>query len=272
MSWSALRSAFDPLALAAPLVGLALGEVRRPAHVVDVDLLAVRVEVEDLGDGLLEQRRVVADHDETAPVGPEELAQPDDRVGVEVVGRLVEEQRLGAGEQDAGQLDAAPLTTRQGAQRLGHQPVLDPERGRDLGGLGLGGVPTAGVQVGVRALVAAHRPVADEGSSLPISSSAAWSRRTTESRPRADRIARGPAPRGRRSAGPGQVADRAGGVDLAGGGQAVAGEDAGQRGLPAPLRPTRPTVSGSDPEGDVVHQQPSPGSDLELLGTDHEAG
>ena len=150
-----------PLALAAPLVGLALGEVRRPAHVVDVDLLAVGVEVEDLGDGLLEQRRVVADHDQPALVRLEELAQPDDRVGVEVVGRLVEEQRLGAGEQDPGQLDAAPLATGEGAQRLGHQPVLDPEGRRDLRGLGLGGVPAAGVEVGVRALVAPHRPLAD---------------------------------------------------------------------------------------------------------------
>ena len=70
----------------------------------------------------------------------EEVAQPDDRVGVEVVGRLVEQQRLGAGEQDPGQLDPAPLAAGQRAQRLAEDPVLDAEAVRDLGGLGLGGV------------------------------------------------------------------------------------------------------------------------------------
>ena len=57
-----------PLALAALLVGLALGEVRRPAHVVDVDLGPVGVEVEHLVDARLEQPDVVADHDQAALV------------------------------------------------------------------------------------------------------------------------------------------------------------------------------------------------------------
>ena len=46
-----------PLPLAALLVGLALGEVRRPAHVVEVDLGAVGVEVQHLVDARLEQAR-----------------------------------------------------------------------------------------------------------------------------------------------------------------------------------------------------------------------
>ena len=139
----------DPLALAALLVGLALLEVGLPAHVVDVDLGPVGVEVEHPVDGRLEQRGVVADHDQPALVGLEEVAQPDDRVGVEVVGRLVEQQRLGAGEQDPGQLDPPPLATGEGLQRLAEQPVLDAEAVRDLRGLRLRGVPAAGVQLGV---------------------------------------------------------------------------------------------------------------------------
>jgi hypothetical protein len=51
-------------------------------------------------------------------VGAQELAQPDDRVGVEVVGRLVEEQGRRTGEQDPGQLDPAPLPAGEGAQLL----------------------------------------------------------------------------------------------------------------------------------------------------------
>ena len=38
-----------------------------------------------------------------------------------------------------------------------------PEAGRDLDGLRLGGVPAAGVQLGVGARLALHRPVGDLG-------------------------------------------------------------------------------------------------------------
>ena len=112
-----------PLLLAAPLVGLALLQVALPADVVDVDLGAVGVEVPHLVDDGLEQLDVVADHDQAAVVARQEAAQPGDRVGVEVVGRLVEQQGLGVGEQDPGQLDAAALTAGEGAQRLGQHPV-----------------------------------------------------------------------------------------------------------------------------------------------------
>jgi serine protease AprX len=70
-----------------------------------------------------------------------------------------------------------------------------------------------------------------------------------------------------------QVPDVAGAQDLAGRRQALAGEDPGQRRLACSVAPDQPhLVSRPDPEGDVVHQQSRPGSDLELLGTDHQAG
>ena len=106
----------------------------------------------------LQQRRVVADHDQATPVRRQEVAQPDDRVRVQVVGRLVEQHRLRAGEQDPGQLHPAPLAAAQRGERLAEDPVLDAEAGRDLRGLGLRGVPAAGVQLGVRPLVAAASP------------------------------------------------------------------------------------------------------------------
>ena len=57
----------------------------------------------------------------------QEAAQPGDRVGVEVVGRLVEQQDAAAGlagvaEQDPGQLDAAALAAGEGADGLGRAP------------------------------------------------------------------------------------------------------------------------------------------------------
>ncbi len=77
----------------------------------------------------------------------QERAQPGDRVGVQVVGRLVEQQRgragrpaapaVGGGEQDAGQLDPAALAAGQGGDLLVQHPVGQAEVGADPGRLAL---------------------------------------------------------------------------------------------------------------------------------------
>lgn len=154
------------LALAALLVGLALLLVELPAHVVDVDLGAVGVEVEHLVDDRLDQVDVVGDHDEAAAVGLEVVAQPDDGVGVEVVGRLVQEQGVGVREEDPGQLDTAALTAGERVQRLAEHPVGQAERGGDGGGLGLGGVSALGEELRLQALVLLHGLLA--GGALPV--------------------------------------------------------------------------------------------------------
>jgi hypothetical protein len=54
-------------------------------------------------------------HDDSAPpVGPQEVEQPLAGVVVEVVGGLVQQEQVAAGEQDAGQLDPAALPAGQG--------------------------------------------------------------------------------------------------------------------------------------------------------------
>ena len=83
------------LAAAALFVGRAGVEVFLPAHVVDVDFTAHRVEEPHPVDHVGEQVDIVADDDEPAGVPAQELAQPAQRVGVEVVGGLVEKQRGG---------------------------------------------------------------------------------------------------------------------------------------------------------------------------------
>ncbi|GAA2784178.1 hypothetical protein GCM10020219_064610 [Nonomuraea dietziae] len=50
-----------PLALAALLVGLALGQIGLPADVVDIDHTAVGVEVKDLVDRRFKKTNIVAD-------------------------------------------------------------------------------------------------------------------------------------------------------------------------------------------------------------------
>ena len=259
------------LALAALLVGLALGEVGLPADVVDVDDRAVGVEVQHPVDAGLEQPDVVGDHHEPALVVAQEVAQPHDRVGVEVVGRLVEQQRLGAGEQDPGQLDPATLTAREGAQRLVHQPVGDADRGGDLGGLGLGGVPARSVECSVGLLVAPHRPIADMrvvaahlglGVAQPLD-------HHVQPTGRQDPVARehlGVA----RAWVLGQVAEGAGVGDRPARGQRLAREDLGQRRLAGTVAADEPdAVTRPDPEGDVVHQQTGAGTDFELGDSDH---
>jgi hypothetical protein len=227
--------------------------------------------VQDLVDAGLEKPHVVADHDQAALEGPQEVPQPDDRVGVEVVGRLVEQQRLGAGEQDPRELHPAALSSGEGLQRLGQGALGDVQARGDLPGLGLGGVPASRVQRGVRLLVAAHPPVAGvrvgRGHLLL---------RLPE--PPHDLVEppRGQDPVQRQHlpvAGAGvlrEVPDAAGAGHRARRGQRLAGQDPGERRLSCPVATDQADlVAGRHPEGHVVHQQPRAGADLQMVGGDH---
>ena len=66
------------------------------------------------------------DHDERAVVAHEKLAQPVDRVEVEVVRRLVEQQRLRMAEERLREEHAHFLA----ALQLGHRPLV--QRVRDV--------------------------------------------------------------------------------------------------------------------------------------------
>ena len=112
-----------PLALAAALVGLALLQVGLPADVVDVERGPVGVQVEHLVDDGLEQLDVVADDDQPAAVAREEVAQPDDRVGVEVVRRLVEQQRLRRPRTGSGPARRGGAGRRRACRAAGRAPA-----------------------------------------------------------------------------------------------------------------------------------------------------
>ena len=83
---------------------------------------------------------IVGDDHEDALVAGEEALEPADRVEVEVVGGLVEEQRLGLAEERLGE-EHAEL---QAAGELAHRPVVlrhrDAEPGEQLGRVRLGGI------------------------------------------------------------------------------------------------------------------------------------
>ena len=96
---------------------LALGQVVAVGAAVRLDRPLVHRQ--HRRDRRVEQVQVVADHQQPPSVGAEELHQPRLGVEVEVVGRLVEQQGVGLGEQDPGQLDAAPLPARHGDAPVG---------------------------------------------------------------------------------------------------------------------------------------------------------
>ena len=104
-----LAAAFLALLLLEPL-GLLL-EVGRVIALVREVFPAI--DFEDPADHIVEEVAVVGDHQHRARIFLEMAFQPLDALGVEVVGRLVEQQDRRLLEQQAGQRDAALLTAGQ---------------------------------------------------------------------------------------------------------------------------------------------------------------
>ena len=71
------------------------------------------VELENPAGDVVEKVAIVRDRDHGAREILEEALEPCDRFGVQVVGRLVEQQHVGVGQQQAAQRHAAALAARQ---------------------------------------------------------------------------------------------------------------------------------------------------------------
>src|SRR5207244_13580773 len=99
---------------------------------------ATGVDVQDAREGLVQQDQVVADHDDRAAVRAQKVHEPRLGVAVEVVRRLVEQQQVGVGEQDARELDPPPLSSGQHAQWKVDAAFLQPQAGGDATGMRLG--------------------------------------------------------------------------------------------------------------------------------------
>jgi hypothetical protein len=261
----------DSFLLAALLVGDALALVVLPAHVVDVDDLAVRVEVEHAVDGLADELDVVADHDEPALVRLEEVAQPHDAVGVEVVGRLVEDHGVGVAEEDASEFDAATLSAGERLERLIEDPVGQGEVVRNDGGLRLGRVSADGFEPLGEPAEAAHRLLGDVrvvaahvlGGLADAGLEVAEPARVEDARARElFGVAR---PRIL-----GQVAELAGHLHGSIGRNEVAREHLGQRRLAGAVAPHEAhLVSGGDAEVHATHQLARTDADLEVTDGKH---
>ena len=69
------------------------------------------VEFEDHGADAVEEEAVVGDHQQCAPSAGQITLQPFDHLKVKMVGRLVENQEVGLGEQHIGKCHTLLLTT-----------------------------------------------------------------------------------------------------------------------------------------------------------------
>ena len=144
-------------------------KVLLPRHVVDVDLAAHGIEEPHPVHHLGQQIVIVADHHQPAGVRLEEVTQPTQRVGVEMVGRLVEQQGggmrgagLGSSEKDPRDLDPPPFAGGQGPKRPVEGMLGKVEVRADTEGFTLGGVSADGGELLLELTVAAKGTVAGD--------------------------------------------------------------------------------------------------------------
>jgi hypothetical protein len=127
----------------------------------------VQVELGDPGGGGRQERPVVADQHHRPLLAGQEPLQAGQAVEVEVVGRLVQQQHVEAGEQDGGQAGPDPLAARQPGQGDLEDVGVQADVGQDLRGAGVvvvaaeGEEAAQGVVVGLQ--LAPARGVADGG-------------------------------------------------------------------------------------------------------------
>ena len=110
-SRSSVRCRFDLLLLflREPLLLLL-----QPGRVVAFPWNAVAaIELEDPAGDVVEEVAIVRDGDDGARVVLEEALEPGDRFGVEMVGRLVEQQQVRRLQQQAAERHAAPFAARE---------------------------------------------------------------------------------------------------------------------------------------------------------------
>ena len=121
---SSLRSRFCRRASVGGGLPGALGpgqHVRRVAAVVPADRPVA--DLPGLGGHLVQEPAVVGDDDERLPAAGQVRGEPADALDVEVVGRLVEDQQVGPGDQGGGERDPAALAA---GQPRGRRVQPDP--------------------------------------------------------------------------------------------------------------------------------------------------
>ncbi|MCY1419210.1 hypothetical protein D9M71_347940 [compost metagenome] len=109
------------------------------------------LQVHHMIDHRIEEITVVGDQQQGAGVALEPLFQPEDRIQVEVVGRLVKQQQLGWAHQRLGQVQAHPPAAGEVADAAVHLLAGEAEAGQQLARAGICRVAVGTVQLAVQA-------------------------------------------------------------------------------------------------------------------------
>ena len=212
--------------------------------IAGVGIAAAVGELDDAGGDDVEEIAVVGDEDDGAGEIAEELLQPEDGFGVEVVGRLVQEEQVGLGGEGAAEGDAAFLASGQGS---------------DEGVEGRGGeVRGGGVDAGLEFPAVGGLDLVEEDGQLAVGALAGF----VASEPidevggaRLDVLADGEGALELEFLGQVADAEAAAPGDIAGIGVLVSGEDAEEAGFAAAVAADEADLfAGSDGEGDGLEQ------------------
>ena len=136
-----------------------------------VDELAL-VEMDDAVDRGVEQVAVVADEEHAPRIAGEVALEPHRALEVEIVGRLVEEEKIGLGEQDRGERHPHPPAAGERRARPALRLLVEAETGEDRGGARLGrmgvDVGEAGLDLGDAVGVGGGFGLGEEGVPLDV--------------------------------------------------------------------------------------------------------
>ncbi len=110
-------------------------------------------ELDDPVGHTVDEVPVVTDEQDGAPVGSQVLLQPANRVDVEVVGGLVEQQHVGGAQQEAGEDHPHAPATGQLPHRTAGVLGPEAEAAEDAFGLGLQGVAAELLEAGLHLAV-----------------------------------------------------------------------------------------------------------------------
>ena len=135
--------------------GLLLGQVLGPLQFEVGVAAAVFVElaVLDMDDAIhhgIEEVAVVRNEHQRALIALEPLLQPDDGVEIQVVGRFIQQQQIGAAEQRLGQVQAHTPATGEASDRRVELIAAKTQTVQQLGGTGANAVGTYGIELAVQ--------------------------------------------------------------------------------------------------------------------------
>ena len=142
------------------------------AEIALVERQLAALEMQNMGGDGVEQIAIMADDEDAGRIAREIIDQPERALEIEVIGRLVEQQQLGLGEQHGGQRHAHAPAAREFRERPLLRRGVEAEAGKDRAGArrrGMGFyVDEAGVDLGDLVRIGLDRLALEQSGALDI--------------------------------------------------------------------------------------------------------